>query len=220
MGMFDYLKCEYPLPLPEQQGELAGRDWREHDFQTKSLECLMDRYCIREDGTLWQQSYAWGQTKKGRPRREAAGWQAKSDFTGTIEFGNFICKPRADYSADWLATFVAGKLTELVLLRWEEFGNRHRLESEARWKREAETREQFLVSWVGRTLYPAYSWLVHGCLGTVPVKALDWIGRVCAGTGRALRRVSDRLAPHGDPIRDERRRRAWEKWSTEWFDEE
>lgn len=219
MGMFDDLKCEFPLPLPEQQGELAECNWREHDFQTKSLDCLMDRYCIRKDGTLWQQSYAWGQTKKGRPRREAAGWQTKSAFTGTIEFGNFICQQRADYSVDWLATFAAGKLTELVLLRWEELDNRQRLENEAKWKRESEAREQFLVSWVGRTLYPSYAWLVHGCLGTVPIKALDWLGRACTGTGRALRRVSGRLAPHGDPIRNERRRRAWEKWSNEWFDE-
>ena len=43
MGMFDDLKCEYPLPDEEVQGE-----W----FQTKSLHCNLDGYVISKDGYL------------------------------------------------------------------------------------------------------------------------------------------------------------------------
>jgi hypothetical protein len=43
MGMFDELNCEYPLPDAEVQDKL---------FQTKSLECLMERYTISRDGRL------------------------------------------------------------------------------------------------------------------------------------------------------------------------
>lgn len=43
MGMFDELKCLYPLPDDEVQDQ-----W----FQTKNLECLMDRYTITKDGRL------------------------------------------------------------------------------------------------------------------------------------------------------------------------
>lgn len=39
MGMFDYLKCEYPPPLPGRQREVLGRDWCEHDFRAKDFDC-------------------------------------------------------------------------------------------------------------------------------------------------------------------------------------
>lgn len=43
MGMFDTLKCEYPLP---------GNPPRVDDFQTKCLDCVLDRYTITVDGRL------------------------------------------------------------------------------------------------------------------------------------------------------------------------
>jgi hypothetical protein len=43
MGMFDTLKCEYPLPDKIVQGD---------SFQTKSLDCLLDNYTICKDGKL------------------------------------------------------------------------------------------------------------------------------------------------------------------------
>lgn len=45
MGMFDYIKCMYPLP-----GEVNIIN-----FQTKSLDNCLEQYEIREDGTLWQE---------------------------------------------------------------------------------------------------------------------------------------------------------------------
>lgn len=48
MGMFDYIKCDYPLPgvLP-----VFGDDG-EFTFQTKDLECGMREYLIDKDGNL------------------------------------------------------------------------------------------------------------------------------------------------------------------------
>jgi len=43
MGMFDEIRCEFPLPDKVMQDE-----W----FQTKSFECLLDRYTITRDGRL------------------------------------------------------------------------------------------------------------------------------------------------------------------------
>lgn len=51
MGIFDNVRCLYPLPWPEE--ELAGLEW-----QTKDMEVpYMDHYEIRADGTLWQEKY-------------------------------------------------------------------------------------------------------------------------------------------------------------------
>jgi hypothetical protein len=43
MGLFDTVRCEYPLPESRHQ---------DLEFQTKNLDCLLLRYTIRRDGTL------------------------------------------------------------------------------------------------------------------------------------------------------------------------
>jgi hypothetical protein len=43
MGLFDHVRCEYPLPDPTQQ---------EREFQTKDLDSLMHHYVITRDGRL------------------------------------------------------------------------------------------------------------------------------------------------------------------------
>ena len=49
MGMFDYLRCHYPLPI---EGAAAL------EYQTKDTSAQMcDRYELRADGTLWHQAY-------------------------------------------------------------------------------------------------------------------------------------------------------------------
>ncbi|MFQ5491888.1 MAG: hypothetical protein ACE5GE_14315 [Phycisphaerae bacterium] len=49
MGLFDDIRCKYPLGHPEVQDEL---------FQTKDTPAQwLDKYEIREDGTLWHETY-------------------------------------------------------------------------------------------------------------------------------------------------------------------
>lgn len=48
MGLFDDVKIDYPLPEPAHNG---------YDYQTKDLECLMQRYTITEDGRLLQHAF-------------------------------------------------------------------------------------------------------------------------------------------------------------------
>lgn len=48
MGMFDDIKCEYPLPDAEAQGET---------FQTKDLDCLLDTFTITKEGRLMYHAY-------------------------------------------------------------------------------------------------------------------------------------------------------------------
>ena len=49
MGMFDYLRCSYPLPVEGAQAL---------EYQTKDTPAqYLDQYEIRADGTLWHQDY-------------------------------------------------------------------------------------------------------------------------------------------------------------------
>ena len=47
MGMFDRVHCDLPLPDPKHQ---------DLEFQTKDLDCLLDRYTISAEGRLVRQA--------------------------------------------------------------------------------------------------------------------------------------------------------------------
>lgn len=75
MGMFDYLKCEYPLPRPEMQ---------DRSFQTKSFHNLMGLYWITAAGRLLHQKLQWD---NARPETERE-W-TDVDYHGDVWFYDF-----------------------------------------------------------------------------------------------------------------------------------
>ena len=96
MGMFDHVVIKYPLPWPDRQGKL---------FQTKSLLQRMERYEIREDGTLWRQvaDEVWVDT----PDDECFGgymastnerWLQVTDAHGEVECNSYT---NQHPSRDW-----------------------------------------------------------------------------------------------------------------------
>lgn len=109
MGMFDHVKCLYPLPNEKHNGL---------DFQTKSLESLMDNYEIRPDGTLWIETYdvedqsdpkAEGLMRiVGCMTRINQEW-VQCQFTGELEFRAYDGGVRLSYRA----VFLAGKMRSL-----------------------------------------------------------------------------------------------------------
>ena len=109
----------------------------------------------------------------------------------------------------WRRSDLRPKAGELRLEQWEERDNRERLACEAKWRRKEEDRKRFLATWLGRRVYPAYAWLVHGCFGMPLYKFWHRVGSTCDRIGRAIDRLGNKLAPYGDPIRAEHRRRVW-----------
>jgi hypothetical protein len=105
MGMYDEIKCEYPLPT-ESPFEI---------FQTKDLDCVMATYVITSDGRLLKTSEMFG--KLDEP--EAV------PFTGIIEFynsnacvsafGHLFTRNGEDYeSVTYEATFDKDVVTKIV----------------------------------------------------------------------------------------------------------
>lgn len=62
MGMFDEITCEYPLPESGYRVPFGHAG-----FQTKDLECLMDRYTISVEGRLIRHDvrYEWREGDEG-----------------------------------------------------------------------------------------------------------------------------------------------------------
>jgi hypothetical protein len=112
MGMFDYLKCKYPLPN-------AGDN--DLEYQTKDTPAqFLDHYEIRTDGTLWHLDYdiedrsdpnAEGLARwAGRLSHVNERWEPVP-FTGEIRFYHYISEAgRTEFSA----YFVNGMLNFLT----------------------------------------------------------------------------------------------------------
>lgn len=113
MGMFDEVRCKYPLPVPELQGNL---------FQTKSFDCpYMELYEIREDGTLWHEDVERAyQADPDAPLgyrmdRVRESWEQVRQ-TMEVRFYNCIGESDATQECGWIefsAYFVEGQLREL-----------------------------------------------------------------------------------------------------------
>lgn len=57
MGMFDYFKIDYPLPIesyiPKKYAAQILAAFKQNQFQTKNLDCLLDRYYIDNAGRIY-----------------------------------------------------------------------------------------------------------------------------------------------------------------------
>lgn len=60
MGMFDYFKIDYPLPIesyiPKKYVPYIQAAFNQDEFQTKDLDCLLDRYYIDNAGRIYASS--------------------------------------------------------------------------------------------------------------------------------------------------------------------
>lgn len=131
MGMFDDIRCKYPLPVP------GANDL---DYQTKDTpEQLLDQYEIREDGTLWHENYdTEDHSELGRWMAEHPGQEAPPEVSGLasisgmltrvnkrwepVAFTGEICfytslGPNHSGWIEFSAYFIGGKINQLILLK-------------------------------------------------------------------------------------------------------
>lgn len=113
MGVFDYIRCKYPLP---------AKDMQDYPFQTKDTPdpMYLEQYEIREDGSLWFEDYdvedrsdpnAEGLMRlRGMATRVNKRWKKMDQFTGEIVF--YGGDPWYEFSA----YFVNGELQSLIQL--------------------------------------------------------------------------------------------------------
>jgi hypothetical protein len=118
MGMFDSLRCVYPLPV-------AGAN--ELVYQTKDLDCMMDEFEIRADGTLWHEAYETRvEESEDAPlgiwiHRDNKRWEPVP-LTGEVRFYELLGAQKPHGWLEWSACFVEGALKELHLIRHEPAG--------------------------------------------------------------------------------------------------
>lgn len=116
MGMFDRVRCRYPLPWFEVQEVV----WQSKDTPAQFL----DQYEIREDGTLWHEAYTLRveETEESMLgfylHRDDEHWVPVSDFCGELEIHhtrNMRTSPRIEYSVRFW--FRDGKVKDIIPIK-------------------------------------------------------------------------------------------------------
>lgn len=118
MGMYDELRCLFPLPV-------HGANQLEYQTKDTPTQCL-DLYEIREDGSLWMEDYdvedhsdpdATGFLRMcGCMTRVNKRWVAVERFTGEIVFYSFLNDGAQKGWLEWSAYFENSNLIRINLL--------------------------------------------------------------------------------------------------------
>ncbi len=125
MGLYDYIRCKYPLPIKGANSLL---------YQTKDTTAqYMDLYEIREDGTLWHENY--DTEDRSDPKAEGIfklrgcispvnkRWE-QVIFTGEIRFYTSLTERKFDRDdAGWIefsAYYVDGILNQINLIKYRK----------------------------------------------------------------------------------------------------
>jgi len=136
MGMFDTIKCEYKLPLPEDLEECDSLVWDEIEFQSKSLGepmfgASLDTYTITEDGQLYldkmNREWVEDESEYGGHLEEKEDGVEKQDYTGEIDFYHLHMGEEQDYWMEFKAIFYKGELKELTREGWKKQDNSDRI---------------------------------------------------------------------------------------------
>ena len=129
MSLFDYVKSEYKLPIPQEVlDDLCDTDWEEIEFQTKSFDLpTLDSYEISEEGSIYMETY--DRTGEGLLDRTKTGIE-KIDYTGELIFYVDLMSKEWDYWIEFKALFFKGELKEIELNELEKQDPKERLKME------------------------------------------------------------------------------------------
>ena len=134
MGLFSYIRCEYPLDcLDEVIKEMENPpDWEEFEFQTKSLDSLMETYSIEEDGQLYKEACEREMVEKnGRIEiTENPTGVERQNYSGDFYMYGFHLDKDYDFFMELKLLFWKGELKEIELVNWEKSSNKTRLQSQ------------------------------------------------------------------------------------------
>lgn len=163
--MFDTIRCDYPLPLPDNANGFKPSS----SFQTKDFECTLSNYVIRCDGKLWvervESEYEPG-NPKGKTFTEQIGrlkviksWWEPVNITRTIEMYDYFHNDGGDvdYNMEYNVTFVDGAVAKIDINNFETFDNSQRKKAmadvKARMKYERNWKYIYIFKYYNKFLY-------------------------------------------------------------------
>ena len=158
MGMYDTVKCEYALPLPEELSKFDVK-WEEVEFQTQfSGWPAMEEYEITEDGQL----YRWKRESFLDDNKELE----RSNFSGEIPFYTLLERKDLDHFIQFKALFWKGDLRELTVDEYDKHDNEARLASKKQIMDQIKKMEKRKKKWWYKP-YSIYSEIVRSIFAVI-----------------------------------------------------
>jgi len=170
MGLFDTVNCKYDLPMPSDPKGYIGSE----NFQTKDLECLMEYYEIREDGTLWMEKrighWTEGNKKSSNffeafPRfiTEKIEWE-KINATQTINLYDYSINDNLDYDffISYEVAFVEGKIFKTKISEFNKVLNFERKKRDEELVKEIIERKKFYETKMYKYVFGPYNTFITG----------------------------------------------------------
>jgi len=155
MGILNHVKCDYPLPLPEEVNEhleLQLLDWSEVEFFTSSDNwSVLDNYEIEEDGVLYVRKKNSTINEDGSIGVIDSGLE-ESDFTGELLFWYAHEGKSLDYIVEFKALFWKGNLKEIECSDWKKENNANRKKLERIGERQLKRHIEKTKKWWFRAL--------------------------------------------------------------------
>jgi len=195
--MFDTVYCEKKLPLTKEiKKAFPNTDWSKADFQTKDLDNTLATYSIKKNGTLnflrvegesvrvvseveekkirKQKKFCWPYEFVEKSRK-----YEKYDYTGSVNFYYYKeDNSNNTWDIEFTATFIKGKLTDLVLDSAEIIHTaEENAATEKRWKDSLEAHEKHPWTKTKRFLNSITFGYWSNFWGNKVSRALHWIGR-------------------------------------------
>ncbi|MAH50972.1 hypothetical protein CMI37_34465 [Candidatus Pacearchaeota archaeon] len=176
--MFDYIECEYKLPLPdftkEESADLNDVKWEEVEFQTKDFYDLLIKYTISEDGQLYENKIErqWVEDEgspMGAIMEEKEDGIEKMDYSGDLAFYGMILGKKYDHWFEFKSLWWKGELKEIDLLKYKKEDNTERLEAQEKFDsvlRDFSNKKE-------RWWFPIYS--IYRKLITIFFGAIRWV---------------------------------------------
>ena len=181
MGMYDDIVCKYPLPFPEDT-----KGYIPNGFQTKDLDCGLDSYEIREDGTLWlrecEREYTEGNpngktwSEKFGIVKETKVWWTHVKLTISIDIYDYQHgEGEYDYWVEFEIVFIDGVIDKIKLIKFDATDNSKRKENDRQFIEELKKNKEFestnlyklvikpynkIIRFICRLLYSTGSFLI------------------------------------------------------------
>jgi len=179
MGMYDQIKCEYALPVPEDLGELTQEYLQNTTYQSKDLD-FYGKYKICKDGYLWRLKVE-GYHEQGDPNAKSVfdrigrfvetqrAW-IKIDKTVELHFYEMFyhldedgtkIDLKNDYWVEYKALVIRGKVEEISIKEFKKTDNSARKAASAKWENKFKKQFAFVNKWYIKFWYNPWRWMIR-----------------------------------------------------------
>ena len=145
---FALVKCEYPLPLPEEVSSEEMPEWSDFDFETISFSQggltdpfeetqSLDTYSIDEEGEIYKNiiERVYDESEDGLVVvKEIDKGIERVDHSGQVVLTGLHSTDTHDYYMEFKFLFWKGEFKEVELLNWKKVENAERREQEKKFK--------------------------------------------------------------------------------------